>query len=363
MRRKQQRSNPEESPAKTAQENDEITNRSKEYFQEPKDLKPPPVVAGSRKRIRSIVEFVYPKDSSNESKPYVFDKQRRTPQVVGTSDWHDKSDQPKMNGPKVAFESIDDILFPKEKKSRELQAVEETGSNTKSQNGKSWSKEVSKETTCSSDKDQSRKMSLHQNSETRHDDRTEGGRLWGLSVEDAVRDKVGCRPRANSTDGELNLPRRGLCDERMVLEAHRWKDSMGQTPPRGFANLGNTCFLNAILQCLAYLPTFSQTLLSLPVASGGNNGQKMNKGQRITAMLSALFCQVHGINGSKSVDIDKAISPHSIVRAVPGLGTGGSRCGHKFRPGQQEDAHEFLVHLLDAMQDGELKSAGKLRLK
>jgi hypothetical protein len=35
-------------------------------------------------------------------------------------------------------------------------------------------------------------------------------------------DEMGCRPRANSTDGELNLPQGGLCDERKVLQAHKW---------------------------------------------------------------------------------------------------------------------------------------------
>ena len=29
------------------------------------------------------------------------------------------------------------------------------------------------------------------------------------SLEEAVKDRIGCRPRSNSTDGELNLPQRG----------------------------------------------------------------------------------------------------------------------------------------------------------
>ena len=79
------------------------------------------------------------------------------------------------------------------------------------------------------------------------------------SVEDAVKDKVGRRPRTNSTDGELNLPQRGLCDENIVLQTYKWdmkllhsRNGKSQSPhvhavppPRGFVNLGNTCFLNA----------------------------------------------------------------------------------------------------------------------
>ena len=185
------------------------------------------------------------------------------------------------------------------------------------------------------------------------------GKLSGMSVEDAVRDKSGLRPRANSTDGELNLPRRGLCDEHMVLQAHKWNfnGKLFRSSPRGLVNLGNTCFLNSTLQCLSYLPPFCQSILAMP--DRDNNGKKSNQGKRFTMMLKALFHKVHG-SGEHG---HGAISPSAVVRAVPTLGTCGSRNGHKFRPGRQEDAHEFLVHLLDAMHDGELRESGMLLSK
>jgi ubiquitin carboxyl-terminal hydrolase 36/42 len=273
---------------------------------------------------------VYPKDPSNSGKPYVFNTRRKAKQTYRTGDKSllEEADLPQnqlkhAKKPKVTSESMDDILYPESARKH----PQET--------------------------DQKREKSMPQNIETAHSDDKEGGRLSGLSVDDAVRDKVGCRPRSNSTDGELNLPRRGLCDERIVLEAHRWKNPMGRAAPKGFTNLGNTCFLNATLQCLAYLPTFSQTLTSLPL----KNGLKMSKGQRISTTLCSLFRQVHGVDGLRS---DRAaLSPGGIVKALPSLDTGGQRSGYKFRPGRQEDAHEFLVHLLDAMHDGELKAAGK----
>ena len=64
--------------------------------------------------------------------------------------------------------------------------------------------------------------------------------------------------------------------------------------------------------------------------------------------------RVHGLDG----EVKQApLAPKAIVRSISTLG-GGSHQGYKFRPGRQEDAHEFLVHLLDAMNDGELRAAG-----
>lgn len=189
------------------------------------------------------------------------------------------------------------------------------------------------------------------------------GQISGRSVEEAIRDKNGLRPRANSTDGELKLPQRGLCDERMVLEAHKWipeRSRIGPHIPRGFHNLGNTCFLNATLQCLAYLPPFCQTLLAISQNQPKNGiTKKLFQGQRITSSLSTLFQQAHGFrHAQSSFEGGGPISPRSIVQALPSIGSCGSRNGYKFHPGRQEDAHEFLVHLLDAMNDGELRSAG-----
>jgi len=201
-------------------------------------------------------------------------------------------------------------------------------------------------------------------------DSNSGGHLSGVSVEDVVRDRAGCRPRANSTDGELNLPQRGLCDERKVLLAHKWAVDPCHGPT-GLVNTGNTCYLNSTLQCLAYLPPFCQSLISLPDVKqdslsssfpqneNGYRQHKLSQGKRITMILRALFRRIHckAPNGY-TTGHGRPISPHDFVNSVPLLGSCGSRNGYKFRPGRQEDAHEFLVHLLDAMNDGELQQAG-----
>lgn len=85
-----------------------------------------------------------------------------------------------------------------------------------------------------------------------------------------------------------------------------------------------------------------------------------NQGKRISLMVGTLFRQVHGaINNQNLFHYSSGpISPRSLVSVVPLLGNFGNRSSVKFLPGRQEDAHEFLVHLLDAMNDGELREAG-----
>ena len=208
-------------------------------------------------------------------------------------------------------------------------------------------------THCSDDISHARPAQLHR-------------QLSGRSVEDAVRDKKGRRPRSNSTDRELNLPSGGLCDERGVLGSHKWDaermyGSNGKmvtrllrADPLGFVNKGNTCYLNATLQCLAHLPTFCQCVTELPEndRSDGQGG----KGKRMTKLIRALLREAHRLDEGRGGHNRGYISPGAIVKNLKLLSS--SNRGYKFRPGRQEDAHEFLVHLLDAMNDGELRAAG-----
>lgn len=268
----------------------------------------------SRKRSLMEVEFVYPKKNGVKEK-YRFDKTNG--KKTGDGYEADREDQntPVKQKTSSSSKSIQEILYP----SRIVTTSEDTSSNKV--DASSRKRRASDDETSSSAE----------------------GQLSGRSVEDAVRDRVGCRPRSNSTDGELNLPQRGLCDERTVLESYRWRFdrcNVGCGKPKGFNNLGNTCYLNSTLQCLAHIPPFCQSLLTLSSSNNSNSptNRGPSQGKKITLMLKNLFARAHASNGSAG----SSIAPRMIVSAVPTLGSIGSRGGYRFRTGRQEDCHEFL---------------------
>jgi ubiquitin C-terminal hydrolase len=312
---------------------------------------------------RNRVEFVVPR-AQGKAKRYIFDKQAKAQRDEGSA-----ATQDEKNGirTKRSHESIDEILFPAKKRKHghtvdALQNGDDARSAKSSSDAARGSDPAARPSSKDSDSQDQRKSGKVAKRKIGEVQVSSPGRISGRSVAEAVSDKQGMRPRANSTDAELMLPQGGLCDERMVLHAHRWDDELNyvhQIAPKGLVNLGNTCFLNATLQCLAYLPPFCQSLVRLSEAkarqaNGGN--KKQSKGQKVTSFLSSLFQKVHGFGG-KSLR-EGAIAPRAIVQALPSLGSCGSRNGYKFSAGRQEDAHEFLVHLLDAMHDGELRAAG-----
>ena len=113
-----------------------------------------------------------------------------------------------------------------------------------------------------------------------------------------------------------------------------------ETPP-GILNVGNTCFMNSILQCLTWTPGFIETI---PRVFSGRDDQILFI-KNLNAVLNQTHVVPDGVSIFSSVDVSELItstsqlSPHLTV--APGSGKGQS----------QQDAAEYLLWLLDTLHN------------
>lgn len=109
----------------------------------------------------------------------------------------------------------------------------------------------------------------------------------------------------------------------------------------GLHNLGNTCFLNATVQCLTYTPPLANYLLS----------REHTRMCPQTGFCMICIMQNHLIQAF--ANSGNAIKPISFIRDI-------KKISSHFRFGCQEDAHEFLRYTVDAMQKASLNGHAKL---
>mmetsp|Transcript_17630 Transcript_17630/g.29624 ORF Transcript_17630/g.29624 Transcript_17630/m.29624 type:complete len:592 (-) Transcript_17630:172-1947(-) len=120
----------------------------------------------------------------------------------------------------------------------------------------------------------------------------------------------------------------------------RWP--AGRKIGAGLNNLGNTCFLNSVMQCLTYTPPLAKFVFD----SIHTREDCRSKG----------FCALCVTSSHIKSALDspgKTISPRVLCQNIRQI----SKC---FKIGRQEDAHEFTRYLLEAMQQACLEPSKKV---
>ena len=102
----------------------------------------------------------------------------------------------------------------------------------------------------------------------------------------------------------------------------------------GLQNLGNTCFLNAVLQCLTYTPALANFFL--------NNEHQKHK--NLSSGFNSLYEMGNLVKNTlvHSKNKHHAVPPTAFVKNIRAL-------SKTFKKGRQEDSHEFARCLLDSM--------------
>ncbi|CAN0891160.1 Ubiquitin carboxyl-terminal hydrolase 25 [Linum grandiflorum] len=140
----------------------------------------------------------------------------------------------------------------------------------------------------------------------------------------------------------------------LQLQQMSWQPSLlsqqrKNRPPLGLKNLGNSCYLNSVLQCLTYTPPLANFCLRLQhssICDSVSNGERKRE---------CPFCIIEKrIIRSLSLEatIDTPLKINSCLRIF----------AEHFRRGRQEDAHEFLRYVIDACHNTCLRLK-KLRRK
>uniref|UniRef100_A0A8D2MZM7 USP domain-containing protein n=1 Tax=Zonotrichia albicollis TaxID=44394 RepID=A0A8D2MZM7_ZONAL len=124
---------------------------------------------------------------------------------------------------------------------------------------------------------------------------------------------------------EMALPQRIFPPEKISMD---WQQR--QRPGAGLFNLGNTCYINVILQCLTYTPPLANYLLSY------QHSQSCQ--QQGFCMMCTMESHVRKVLCSSAT----AILPGAVLRDLKFI-------GEEFEYGRQENAYEFLRCTLDAM--------------
>ncbi|KAM1003945.1 hypothetical protein ACFX2C_004200 [Malus domestica] len=105
-------------------------------------------------------------------------------------------------------------------------------------------------------------------------------------------------------------------------------------PPLGLRNLGNSCYLNSVLQCLTYTPPLANFCLRKLHTSLCDSSDAERKRDCPFCILEKRIV--------RSLSLDLSLDAPQKIQSCLGI------FAEHFRGGRQEDAHEFLRYVIDA---------------
>ncbi|CAB3977798.1 Ubiquitin carboxyl-terminal hydrolase 2 [Paramuricea clavata] len=130
-----------------------------------------------------------------------------------------------------------------------------------------------------------------------------------------------------------NTKPRSYVNDRSILPKSPMSASEGLV---GLQNLGNTCFMNSILQCLSHCWPLRDRMLS-------GDSLQYNRQSKMKGKLSIAFADLIKAMWSKN-RTNTAVSPHSFKMQI-------QRFSPRFVGYEQQDSQEFLRFLLEGLNE------------
>ncbi|XP_007022188.2 PREDICTED: ubiquitin carboxyl-terminal hydrolase 25 [Theobroma cacao] len=140
----------------------------------------------------------------------------------------------------------------------------------------------------------------------------------------------------------------GFVELQMTWQPSLLSEKRKKGPPLGLRNLGNSCYLNSVLQCLTYTPPLANFCLRSQHSSFCD--ASASKKPR-----DCPFCILEDWI-TRSLTLDLTLDAPSKIQSCIKIFAENFRCG------RQEDAHEFLRYVIDACHNTCLRLK-KLRRK
>lgn len=166
---------------------------------------------------------------------------------------------------------------------------------------------------------------------------------------------IASREKTEKSLTELQLEQNLKWDFSMTTEDGKQLEPVYGPGMTGIRNLGNSCYISSVLQCLFALPGFQQRYFNPP------QNERNPMTQQPTTDLEVQMCKIADglLSGRYAVpdDYDTESDVHHQKGISPGMFKALVGRGHEeFSTMRQQDAFEFLVYLLEKVSASSVKN-------